>query len=51
MRERLAQVASPPRGRVTDLAYEEVAARHAMDAARLRRELYPHLDAENEDED
>jgi hypothetical protein len=47
-RERLDQVASPPRGRVTDLAYDEVAARHGMDAARLRRELYPHLEEEED---
>jgi hypothetical protein len=46
-RERLAAVASPPRGRVTDLAYEEVATRHGLDAARLRHELYPHVEEED----
>jgi hypothetical protein len=48
-RERLSAVATPPRGRVTDLAYDEVAARHGMDATRLRRELYPHLEHEEDD--
>jgi hypothetical protein len=43
--ERLAQVAAPPRGRVTDLAYEEVAGRHGLSASALRRLLYPHNEA------
>jgi hypothetical protein len=39
--DRLARIAQPPRGRVTDLAYEEVAARHGLDPSELRSQLYP----------
>jgi len=44
--DRLARIAAPPRGRVTDLAYEEIAARHGLDPLALRRALYPALDHE-----
>ena len=45
-RDRLARIVAPPRGRVTDLAYEEVAARHGLDAAALRQALFPATEAD-----
>jgi hypothetical protein len=48
-RERLEAISSPPQGRVTALAYEEVASRHGMTAAELLRELYPQTES-SEDE-
>src|SRR5262249_13771982 len=47
-RDRLSRIAAPPRGRVTDLAYEEIAARHGLDPIALRRALYPSLEHEGE---
>jgi len=46
--ERLARIAAPPRGRVTDLAYEEVAARHGLEPAALRQLLFPAGEREDE---
>jgi hypothetical protein len=45
-RARLAGIAAPPRGRATDLAYEEVAARQGIDATRLRQALFPLTESE-----